>query len=122
MSARADTKPHVIPEQFITPSLDDMAAAPGATQTQFCVTYERVGRHGGRTGSPAPAPLIVWAIGAEGLAEHVRKMIRPYLLSRDVEVVVDLERLCGQILAGWGTGGRFTVEVLAVAEGGDCDA
>ncbi|MFI5525033.1 hypothetical protein [Streptomyces platensis] len=107
------------PEQaIVTPSLDEMAASPGATQTHFRVTYERVGRHGGRDGSPVPGPLTVWAIGAEGLAEHVLAEVRPYLLSSDVEVVVDLERLRGQIFAGCNNGGGFAVEVLAVAEGG----
>jgi hypothetical protein len=103
---------------LITPSLDEMATAPGATQTQFRVTYERVGRHGGRGGRPAPAPLTVWAIGADGLAEHVLKDVRPYLASRDVEVVVDLDGMRGFIFAGLNNGGSFAVEQLAVAEGG----
>ncbi|WP_406202668.1 hypothetical protein OG331_31980 [Streptomyces sp. NBC_01017] len=101
---------------LVTPSLDEMAAEPGATQTQFRVTYERVGRHGGRGGRPAPAPLECWAIGADGLAEHVAKDVRPYLASSDVEVHVDLEQMTGFILAGMNNGGSFTIEQLAVAE------
>jgi hypothetical protein len=105
------------PEQaIVTPSLDEMAASPGATQTQFRVTYDRVGRHGGRNGSPAPAPLTVWAIGADGLAEHVMKDVRPYLASREVEVFVDLESMRGHIVVGFNNGGSFVVEQLAVAE------
>lgn len=107
---------------IVTPSLDEMAANPGATQTQFRVTYERVGRHGGRSGRPAPAPLTVWAIGADGLAEHVLKDVQPYLLSRDVEVFVDLDTLRGRIFAGCNNGGTFAIEVLAVAEGCDTSA
>lgn len=98
---------------IITPSLDEMAANPGATQTQFRVTYQRVGRHGGRNGSPPPAPLTVWAIGADGLAEHIHKDTGPYLTSRDVEVAVDLEAMRGWIFAGCNNGGSFTVEMLA---------
>lgn len=104
--------------EIVTPSLDEMAANPGATQTKYRVTYNRVGRHGGRNGSPAPAPLTVWAVDAEGLAEHVHKDIRPYLLSRDTEVVVDLERMAGSIFAGMNNGGSFSIEAVQVAEGG----
>ncbi|OUC97829.1 hypothetical protein [Streptomyces swartbergensis] len=104
---------------LVTPSLDEMAAAPGATQAQFRVTYARVGRHGGRSGRPAPAPLECWAIGADGLAERIAKDVRPYLASSDVEVHVDLEQMTGFIFAGMNNGGSFTVEQLAVAEGRD---
>ncbi|MFJ2259519.1 hypothetical protein ACIOKD_14455 [Streptomyces sp. NPDC087844] len=102
--------------EITTPSLDEMAAAPGATQTKYRVTYDRVGRHGGRNGSKAPAPLTVWAVTADGLAEHIHKDIRPYLLSRDSEVVVDLEAMRGQIYTGCNNGGSFTIEALQVAE------
>jgi hypothetical protein len=105
--------------EITTPSLDEMAANPGATQTKYRVTYERVGRHGGRNGSKPPAPLTVWAIGADGLAERIHKDVRPYLLSSDIEVVVDLERMRGQILAGFNNGGSFGIEVVQVAEGGE---
>jgi hypothetical protein len=104
--------------EIITPSLDEMAKAPGATQTKYRVTYERVGRHGGRRGNP-PAPLTVWVLDADGLAEHIHKDIRPYLLSSEYEVVVDLERMRGQIVAGFNNGGSFTIEVVQVAEAGE---
>ncbi|MFI1607807.1 hypothetical protein ACH4YN_37835 [Streptomyces griseofuscus] len=106
-------------EAVVTPSLDEMAAAPGATQTQFRVTYERVGRHGGRAGSRPPAPLECWAIGPDGLAERVSKDVRPYLTSSEVEVHVDLEQMRGFIYVGFNNGGSFTIEQLAVAEGRD---
>ncbi|MFF2964293.1 hypothetical protein ACFVT1_36625 [Streptomyces sp. NPDC057963] len=73
--------------------LDEMATAPGATQTKYRVTYQRVGRHGGRNGSPAPAPLTVWAVTADGLAKHIAKDVRPYILSSGAEIAVDLEAL-----------------------------
>jgi hypothetical protein len=103
---------------IITPSLDEMAKAPGATQTQYRVTYDRVGRHGGRNGSPAPAPLTVWAVTADGLAEHINKDIRPYLLGQYSEVHVDLEQMRGFIYSGMSNGGSFTIEALATTEAG----
>jgi hypothetical protein len=104
--------------EITTPSLDEMAQAPGATQTKYRVTYQRIGRHGGRDGSKPPAPLTVWAVTADGLAEHILKDIRPYLLSQDVEVVVDLEDMTGMVFAGMNNGGSFTIEAVQVAEGG----
>lgn len=103
--------------EITTPSLGEMAAAPGATQTKYLVTYDRVGRHGGRNGSPAPAPLTVWAVTAEGLAEHIAKDVRPYILSREAEVAVDLEAMTGSVYAGFRTAGTFALEALQVAEG-----
>jgi hypothetical protein len=104
--------------EITTPSLDEMAKAPGAMQTKFRVTYERVGRHGGRDGSKPPAPLTVWALDAEGLAEHIYRDTRPYMLSRDYEVIVDLEKLRGFIFTG-NNGGSFAIEVVQVAEAGE---
>ncbi|WP_327435684.1 hypothetical protein OG279_09455 [Streptomyces sp. NBC_01201] len=103
--------------EITTPSLNEMAAAPGATQTKYLVTYERVGRHGGRNGSPAPAPLTVWAVTADGLADHIAKDISPYILSREAEVAVDLEAMTGSVYAGFRTAGTFILQALQVAEG-----
>jgi hypothetical protein len=102
-----------------TPSLDEMVQAPGATQTLYRVVYERVGRRGGRDGSPPPPPFNVWAIDADNLAEHIHKDARRYLTSRETEVVVDLENLRGCIFSGFNNGGGFRLEVVATAEGGD---
>lgn len=102
--------------EITTPSLDEMTAAPGATQTKYRVTYDRVGRHGGRDGSRAPAPLTVWAVTAEGLADHIERDVEPYLLSSGAEVLVDLESMSGRIFAGFRTAGTFSLEVLQVAE------
>lgn len=101
-----------------TPTLDEMAKAPGATQTLYKVVYERVGRRGGRDGSPPPAPFNVWTTSADSLAEAIAKDSRRYLVSRESEVVVDLENLRGFIFAGLRTAGTFTLEALQVAEGG----
>ncbi|MEU2062868.1 hypothetical protein [Streptomyces sp. NPDC013455] len=105
--------------EITTPSLEEMAEAPGATQTKYRVTYARVGRHGGRNSSPAPAPLTVWAVTADGLAEHIHRDVRPYLSSPHIEVAVDLDTMRGQIFAGVSNGGTFTLEAVQVAEGGD---
>jgi hypothetical protein len=101
-----------------TPTLDEMAEAPGATQTLYKVVYERVGRRGGRDGSPPPPPLTVWAMSADSLAEHIAKDTRRYLTSRETEVIVDLEKMTGFILAGFNNAGTFRLEELATAEGG----
>ncbi|MEV8548379.1 hypothetical protein AB0L04_00790 [Streptomyces glaucescens] len=101
-----------------TPTLDEMVASPGATQTLYRVVYERVGRRGGRDGSPPPAPLTVWATSADSLAAHIHKDTRRYLASRETEVVVDLENLRGHIFAGFNNGGGFRLEVVTTAEGG----
>lgn len=103
--------------EVVTPSLDEMAKNPGATQTQYRVAYERVGRHGGRNGSKPPAPLTVWAVGLEGLSDHIAKDIRPYIASSDAEFEIDDESMTGRIYAGFRNAGSFTVEVLQVAEG-----
>lgn len=81
-----------------------------AIQTQYEVTYERVGRRGGRNGTPPPA-LTVWAASAGHLAELVHTDIRRggYLASRGIEVAVDLERMRGFIFAGLNNGGSFTI-------------
>lgn len=105
--------------EITTPSLEEMAQAPGATHTKYCITYERVGRHGGRNGSTAPAPLTVWAVTTDSLAERIHDDVRPYLTSRWYEVSVDLEQACGRIFVGGNNGGSFTIAVLQTAEGGE---
>ncbi|WP_030267919.1 hypothetical protein [Streptomyces sp. NRRL B-24484] len=101
-------------DALITPTLDDMAVNPGGAQALYRITYQRVGRRGGRDGSPAPAPLTVWATDPGHLARLIHKDVHPYLLSTEIEVDVDLEDGTGYILAGLRSGGTFTIEVLAV--------
>lgn len=101
-----------------TPTLGEMAEAPGATQTLYKVVYERVGRRGGRDGSPPPAPLTVWATSPDNLAGHIAKDSGRYLLSSGAEVVVDLEKMTGFILAGFRNAGTFTIEALVANDGG----
>jgi hypothetical protein len=103
--------------EIITPSLDEMAKAPGSTQTQYRVKFARVGRHGGRDGSRPPAPLTVWAVTADGLAEHIAQYVKPYILSSGAEVGVDLESMSGIVYAGFRNAGTFTIETLQVAAG-----
>ncbi len=104
--------------ELITPSLDDMAANPGGTQTLYQVTYQRVGRRGGRDGSTPPAPLTTWAVSPDHLAELIAKDVSPYLLSDDIDITVDLDAGRGLILAGFNNGGSFTIEALTTAAGG----
>jgi hypothetical protein len=91
--------------------------ATAETRTaRYRVTYERVGRHGGRNGSTAPGQLTLDALDADDLAEQVARDARRYLASRQVEVTVDLEAGTGQILAGFHNAGTFTVEQLLAEE------
>ncbi|WP_326797465.1 hypothetical protein OG946_20260 [Streptomyces sp. NBC_01808] len=83
-----------------------------STSTRYRVTYTRVGRHGGRDGSQPPGQLTVDADDADQLAEQVLKNVRPYLASRGVEVVVDLDTGRGHLLAGFSNAGTFTVEQI----------
>jgi len=102
-------------ELIETPDLDRLTEAladPDAEQILYRVTYERVGRRGGRDGS-TPPPLTVWAMSADDLAGRVHGDIGRYLLSRDSWVTVDLEAMRGQIWAGMNNGGSFTIEPLA---------
>lgn len=76
----------------------------------YLVTFERVGRHGGRNGSTPPAPVTITANGSYEAAEAVVKAARPYLASRGVEAVVDLDEGRGEIHAGFRIAGTFTIE------------
>lgn len=103
-------------ELLETPPLDELAAAlndPTAEQVLYRVTYQRVGRRGGRDGSTPPPALTVWAMTAEHLAEQIRADVRQYLASTDIDAAVDLEAGRGVILAGFSNGGTFTIERLA---------
>lgn len=104
------------PDVIETPGLADLAAAvgnPNAHQVLYRVTYERVGRRGGRNGTPPPQPLEVWVMSADQLAEKVYDDVRKYLASRQVSIDIDLETGRGQIFAGMNNGGTFTVETLS---------
>lgn len=86
-----------------------------STSPRYRVTYERVGRHGGRNGTPPPGQLTLEAADAHQLAEQIRKDARRYLASQAVEV--DLE--AGRITAGFRVAGTFTIEQLLGAEEGE---
>jgi hypothetical protein len=57
-------------------------------------------------------PLMVWAATADALAAEVHHDTRRYLMSRESEVLVDLERMRGEILCGFNSGGSFTIEAV----------
>jgi hypothetical protein len=78
--------------------------------SRYRVTFERVGRRGGRDGSTPPAPLTTAASSGEHLAVQVLAYTRPFLASRGVDVVIDLDEGRGFLLAGFHTAGEFTVE------------
>lgn len=78
--------------------------------TRYLITFERVGRHGGRDGSAPPAPLTVDAADGEHLVDKVLAYARPFLGSRGVDVVIDLDEGRGFLLAGFHTAGEFTVQ------------
>lgn len=82
--------------------------------SECIVTFDRIGRHGGRDGSPAPAP-ITRDLDGDQLADSIAMYARRFLASPDFEVVLDEEKGKGLILAGVRTAGTFTV---ALTEGG----
>jgi hypothetical protein len=71
--------------------------------TTYRVTFNRVGRN------RSVASVTATVDGANHLAEVIHQHVRPHLMSRDVEVVVDLDKGTGMVLAGFRNGGTFTV-------------
>lgn len=58
-------------------------------------------------------PLQCEADDADQLAALIYRYARPHLLSRDVEVVVDLEKMAGGIFAGIQNVGTFALTEVA---------
>lgn len=103
-------------ELMETPDLDRLVAAgPDAEQVLYRVTYERVGRRGGRGGSTPPPALTVWALDEADLEEQIHRDVRQYLGSKFYDVLVDLDKLRGSIVTG-SLAGRFTIERLASSD------
>ncbi|THA56141.1 hypothetical protein [Streptomyces sp. A1136] len=75
------------------------------------ITFNRIGRHGGQSGQPAPAP-IERALTGEALANSIALYARRFLASTSFEVLLDSEAGRGQILAGFRDAGTFTVEPI----------
>lgn len=75
--------------------------------TTFRVIFDRIGR------DHDVAPLLADARDATDLAEHIHRYARPYLVSRDVEVFTDLQKMSGSILCGLNNGGTFRIERVA---------
>jgi hypothetical protein len=74
------------------------------------VTFDRIGRHGGRSGSPAPAPIIRSGMNSDQLVDSIALYARQFLGSPTFEVVLDTDTGKGVIFAGMRTAGTFTVE------------
>ena len=55
------------------------------------------------------APLAVHG-DADAIAEQIYRYAKPKVVSRDVEIVVDLEKLSGTIFCGFHVVGSFTLE------------
>ena len=70
---------------------------------KYTVAFTRIGR------TRNVPPLVVQAADADALAKAIYKHARPYLASRDVEVIVDLDKMCGWICCGFNNGGDFTI-------------
>lgn len=73
----------------------------------YTVTFHRVGRN------HHVAPLAVDADGPDPafeLAEKIYRYVRPHVMSRGVDVTVDLDTGTGQIFCGMNNGGTFTIQ------------
>lgn len=68
----------------------------------YKVTFERIGR---RRDLP---PQVFAAKDADELAAKVYNFGRPYLMSRDVAMDLDMEQGRGEFLCGFRSGGTFT--------------
>lgn len=75
--------------------------------TRYCVTFTRIGRNHN------VLPLVAAADDADQLADLIYRYAFPRLRSQDVDVVVDLDAMRGDILCGFQSGGSFTIEALA---------
>lgn len=79
---------------------------------RYLITFERVGRHGGRDGSTPPAPLTVETDDDGQLLLQVLAYARPFLASRGLEITIDLDAGRGWLLAGFRNAGEFAIEEL----------
>jgi hypothetical protein len=77
-----------------------------AEPSEYVVTFERIGRHGGN-GGPAPDPLIR-AYGGRRLADDIATYARRFLDSPAFDVVINDDGR-GWIFAGVRTAGTFTI-------------
>lgn len=98
---------------------DQPPAAPlvRARRTEYVVTYGPVGIPGNTYGRPTPASHTVHALGRQGLAEAIRRHVAPYLNTRDVFVVADLDVLGGQLMVAGRKAGLFNLQIIPPAEG-----
>lgn len=73
---------------------------------KYLCRFERVGRN------HSVPPLGVEGDSADEIAFHIYTYAKKYLMSRGVEVSVDLEKLQGTIYCGMHVGGNFSLEIL----------
>lgn len=73
------------------------------TDTTYLITFTRIGRNHN------VAPLLARVRDADHLAEVIHTYARPFLLSGDIEIVVNLDKQLGLIVSGFQSGGSFTV-------------
>ena len=72
---------------------------------EYLVTFERIGRN------HDVQPLTVGAVSGDELAEAVYDYARPMLVSRDIEVFVNLDEGRGFIACGMAhNGGNFVIQ------------
>jgi hypothetical protein len=74
------------------------------TIRRYRVSFARIGR------THDVPPLITRAAGPKGLAYRILTYARPYLVSVNVEVAVDITTMTGSILCGLQCGGTFVIE------------
>lgn len=75
----------------------------------YRVRFTRIGRN-----RNAPELLATDVDGPYHLAEKIHAHARPFLMSRDVRVVLEEDMGSGWIFCGFQTGGTFTVEVVEI--------
>lgn len=73
----------------------------------YKVSFERIGRN---HDVPPACYRLAEGHDADELAFHIYGTARPYLLSSDVDVLVDLAAMKGKILTGFHLAGKFTIE------------
>jgi len=91
--------------------------------TTYTAVFDRVGR----THDVAPLKVAVPnhlldqddGAAADFIAESVHQYVRRKLVSRDVEVIVDLDNRRGQIFCGFQDGGTFTINSAIASQAED---
>ena len=72
----------------------------------YTIKFERIGRR------YDIADLVVITDDVDDLSAQIYAYARPYLGSRDIDVILDLENHKGYIFCGMRTGSQFTVDFV----------